>query len=198
MTSPDMHANDACRAAEPALGALLSGDFTRDEFLLANRHLAECSACRDTFGSIHSFPAEFREAYGIERKSKRPSRRQEFIAVAAIAAALLMAFSLTLTGRAPVSVTLEPSVPMTAKIETRPDTTGNTLAQVVPSSADPARSLSVETAAVTRRTSHAANRSSSHAPSATTESFTPIEVQETDLVEMLNTLTDEELLNLIS
>ncbi|MEK8023864.1 MAG: hypothetical protein AAB229_08675 [Candidatus Hydrogenedentota bacterium] len=195
MTSPDEHSNEACRAAEPALGALLSGDFTREEFVLANRHLADCSACRAVFGSIHAFPSEFRAAYGIERKAGKPSRRYEFAAVAAVAASILLAFSLIMADRNPVPVSPGPSVPELAQVVAPPARIEEAAREQVVS---PAITATIETAAVARRVRTATRRPSSTVQPARQDLLTPIVVQETDLAEMLNDLTDEELLNLIS
>lgn len=54
-----------CEEFEADLGALLSGDATREEMIRANRHLSECARCRDAHAGLAGFRGRFRDAYGL-------------------------------------------------------------------------------------------------------------------------------------
>lgn len=83
-----MTLSEDCKSVEDALGAVLSGDFSRDEFKRANRHLAQCDKCRSEYSELGAFRKVLTRAYGVSEQS-RPRWRQAAAGLA-LAASLVI------------------------------------------------------------------------------------------------------------
>lgn len=97
-----------CNDYEVDFGAVLSGDFTRDEFKRANAHLAACEECRKMYAELGAFRKAVRESYNFGAETKRRPWR----AVAAMAlAASLVAGVILFNGEKNVEVMQVASIP---------------------------------------------------------------------------------------
>jgi len=83
-----------CTDYEVDFGAVLSGDFTRDEFKRANAHLAACDDCRKMYAELGAFRKSVREDYGFGVEKKRqPWRTAAGLALAASLVAGVIIFN---------------------------------------------------------------------------------------------------------
>lgn len=88
MTSCEAKTDEHLQAA---FGAMLSGDFTPEEFRVANRHLGACAACRQEYGTLAAFHTRMRDAYGVtEARGSRLGSRGRVWGGLALAASLLV------------------------------------------------------------------------------------------------------------
>lgn len=197
MTSPERM---TCRDVESAIGAVLSGDFTRDEFVRANRHIAECSACLEQFAALGEFRAAFREVYGVARPAKRAARRygRQVGWAVALAAAIVAALFVMVSGKNPTEhEAVGPNAPVIEARAVMPPPKSVTTSS--PVTAVPAVAPVSTRPVAAKPTTHAAHRTTPAVLMAKPVApVVPPELEAQDLTEIVAGLTDEELLNLVS
>lgn len=122
-----------CVGVLDALGALLSGDFTPDEFKRANRHLASCPTCREQYAKLASFRGEFRDVYDVMESqpsvaarsdnSSRPADRRRVWGGIGLAASLVIGLAVYRSAPDRDAMMAAPEIAAVLEVATSPEAT---------------------------------------------------------------------------